>query len=123
MEPACQCQNLRVASMKKAKWPPYLPADVTVADLGDDRLAWLAAEPEIERRSKGSGWSIAGALSGAMGRDVVRDRQAQVRSTYAPAVEAAAARLTPDESSALRRTGTLPDWFFDAVEQQRSSNG
>jgi len=34
-------------------------------------------------------------------------------------VDAVAERLSPGERRALRAEGVLPDWFFDAVEEER----
>ena len=60
---------------------------------------------------------------GGIARDMVRDRQDLLRKTYAPAVDAAAARMTPAEVAALRTAGTLPNWFFDEVERHRAVPG
>jgi hypothetical protein len=40
---------------------------------------------------------------------------------YAFPVDTVAERLSKDEVVALRETGTLPDWFFDAVEAERKA--
>jgi len=42
-------------------------------------------------------------------------------ASYADPVDTAAARLSTDEQTALRDSGTLPDWFFDAVEKERKA--
>jgi hypothetical protein len=36
-------------------------------------------------------------------------------------VDRVAARLSPTEVNALRERGTLPEWFFAAVEQERKA--
>lgn len=112
-----------MASIKKASWPPYLPADVSFRDLSDARLAWLAAEPEVDRRTRGHRWvAFSSVLGGGIARDLVRDRQEVLRTTYAPAVDAAATRMTATEMAALRAGGTLPEWFFDEVERHRGAS-
>jgi hypothetical protein len=40
---------------------------------------------------------------------------------YSVAVDTVAGRLSQDEEMALRESGALPDWFFDAVEQERKA--
>jgi hypothetical protein len=40
---------------------------------------------------------------------------------YAEPVDKVSARLSTDEQTALRDNGTLPDWFFDAVEKERKA--
>ena len=109
---------------KKAPWPPYLPADVNLADLGDARLAYLAARPELERRSRSNGWRVVGALTKrGIPRDIGHERTSDLLEAYAPAIEAAAESLSPADRVTLRRSGTLPDWFFDTVEAQRKAEG
>jgi hypothetical protein len=41
--------------------------------------------------------------------------------SYVIATQAAGSRLSAVELDEVRRTGTLPDWFFDEVEKQRRS--
>ena len=41
---------------------------------------------------------------------------------YTEPVDKVAARLSLDEQTALRGNGTLPDWFFDAVEKERKAD-
>ena len=91
------------------------------------RLAWLAAYPELQRRS--SPWwavplRIATARRGLgtrfaneLGSDARTDRMAN----YAFPVHHVSERLSKDEEAALRESGTLPEWFFDAVEAERRS--
>jgi hypothetical protein len=40
---------------------------------------------------------------------------------YAAPVDTVAARLSMDEQAALRKNGTPPDWFFDAVKKERKA--
>lgn len=101
-------------------WVPNAP-------LTTGRLAWLAAYPELRRRS--SPW-WAGPLRIATARNRVGTRFAnelgsEVRSgrmaSYSLPVDAVAGRLSKDEEVALRESGTLPDWFFDAVDEERKA--
>ena len=56
-------------------------------------------------------------LSHQMSNEAKSDRQ----SDYAYAADRAAARLNQVEEAELRQTGALPDWFFDAVEEERKA--
>jgi len=47
--------------------------------------------------------------------EVVDDRLA----TYSVPVDRVSERLSPTEVATLREHGTLPDWFLDAVEEER----
>jgi hypothetical protein len=42
-------------------------------------------------------------------------------ASYSLAVDTIAGRLSKDEEVALRESGALPDWFFDAVEKERKA--
>ena len=42
-------------------------------------------------------------------------------ASYAVPVDRVAERLNPAEVAALRERGALPDWFFDAVEEERKA--
>jgi hypothetical protein len=108
-------------------------------DLTIGRLAWLAAYPQLHRRS--SPWWAApfrvatasapptarygqtgvpsdrGNIEPELASEALSDRMAR----YAEPVDRVAARLSTDEQTALRDTGTLPDWFFDAVETERKA--
>jgi hypothetical protein len=64
-------------------------------------------------RGRGVGPRFAGELNS----EVKSGRMAR----YAFPVEIVAGRLSKDEEVALRQTGTLPDWFFDAVEAERKA--
>lgn len=95
------------------------------ASLTIGRLAWLAAYPELRRRS--SPWwagplrvvtarkRVGTRLANELGSDVSSGRMA----SYSLPVDAVVGRLSKDEEVVLRETGTLPGWFFDAVEEQR----
>ncbi|HZP51994.1 MAG TPA: hypothetical protein VFB40_12540 [Actinocrinis sp.] len=97
--------------------------------LTTSRLAWLAARPVLLKRSRpwwttllrilGSSGRGRSGVGSAMARDlsseVVDDRLA----TYSVPVDRVSERLSPTEVATLREHGTLPDWFLDAVEEER----
>lgn len=56
-------------------------------------------------------------LADDMASEVVSDRIA----SYSVPIDRVAERLSPAEVAALRERGALPDWFFDAVEQERKA--
>ena len=111
---------------------PRRPRDwVPDQDLTISRLAWLAAFPELHRRAL-PWWRVPFQAAGpvrlthvsgsryapwAGAWPMTSDRMA----SYADPVDTAAARLSTDEQTALRDSGTLPDWFFDAVEKERKA--
>lgn len=89
------------------------------------RLAWLAAYPELRRRSA-PWWAgplrvvtarqqVGTRLANEMGSEVMTGRLV----SYSIPVETVAGRLSHEEELALRAGGTLPAWFFDAVEEER----
>jgi hypothetical protein len=92
------------------------------------RLAWLAAASELQRRS--SPWwavplriatgrkRVGTRFANELGSEARNDRMA----SYAFPVATVAERLSKDEEEALRESGTLPDWFFDAVEKERKAD-
>ena len=106
------------------------------------RLAWIAAKPELQRRAT-PWWAIPlrlffGALSlrtgnrrasvvargGSPGlgeaRQVSEAAMSSRMAAYSVAVDIAAERLTQEEKVKLRELGELPDWFFEAVENERT---
>ena len=113
-------------------------------DLAIGRLAWLAAFPELHRRSL-PWWRVplrsdtAPVEMPAWMRSILHgqpesayspfpvepDDAAEAKTDrmarYAEPVDKVAERLSVDEQAALRDTGTLPDWFFDAVEKERKA--
>lgn len=107
-------------------WIPNQP-------LTTSRLAWLAARPVLVRRSRpwwlvilrvisASNRSPEPSASGArlasdMASEVVTGRMA----SYSVPIDRVAERLSPTEVAALRERGALPEWFFDAVEQERKA--
>ncbi|TYK43240.1 hypothetical protein [Actinomadura decatromicini] len=104
--------------------------------LQDSRLAWEAARPELSRRAT-PWWTVplrilsAGATANALSRSRTRgDTVGDARkisneavsgrlATFAVPVDVVTDRLSPAELKLLRAEGTLPDWFFDAVEEER----
>ena len=103
------------------KWIPNQP-------LTTGRLAWLAARPELLKRSR-PWWTtllrIIGTSRGASGTGsaMARGLSSEINddrlATYSVPVDRVAERLSFAEVAALREHGTLPDWFFDAVEEER----
>lgn len=91
------------------------------------RLAWLAAAPELRKRSS-PWWAVALRIATGMRRsgtrmvtDMVSEERNERMADYAFPVDTVAGRLSKDEEVALRESGTLPDWFFDAVEAERKA--
>lgn len=103
---------------RPSNWMPNQPSTTS-------RLAWLAAYPELQRRSS-PWWGVplrivtgrrlnATGIANQLGSEAKDDRMAD----YAFPVDTVAGRLSEDEEAALRKGGILPDWFFDAVEAER----
>lgn len=112
-------------------------------DVAIGRLAWLAAFPELRRRSspwwavpfrifvaadpvsEGQGVISTNPLRTMRGSRAESEGPEQATSdrlaSYAEPVDKVAARLSTDEQTALRDNGALPDWFFDAVEKERKA--
>ena len=93
-------------------------------DLQTDRLAFLAAQPELLKRPRPF-WSnvlLRLALSvrrgpGSGGR-LDREVEDAHMSAFAGACEVVSQRLSSDEVSALRQSGQLPEWFIPAVLEE-----
>ena len=112
---------------RPSNWVPNQP-------LTTSRLAWLAAQPELERRSS-PWWAVplrilAGVgvdrrmtrSASELGREARGEASSDKLASYAFPVDTVAGRLSPAEQVALRERGTLPDWFFDAVEDERKAD-
>lgn len=106
-------------------------------DLTIGRLAWLAARRELHRRSSpwwtvpfeivravapsGGGASRTGSPGDGGTPDFAAEATSDRMARYADPVDKVSERLSVDEQAALRDNGTLPDWFFDAVEKERKA--
>lgn len=122
--------DIRSRVRGEGAWPVPRRPSMWVANrpLTTGRLAWLAARPELERRSS-PWWAVPLRIITASGRPVGTRFASELRSEvksgrmarYAFPVDTVAGRLSKDEEVALRETGTLPDWFFDAVEAERKA--
>lgn len=105
---------------KAAGWVPNQPLATGV-------LAWRAAYPELRRRSTpwwGTPLRVLSArrqLGTGIAREMSSDATGTRMRAYSIAVDAAAERLDQEETATLRQSGTLPDWFFDAVEEERKA--
>lgn len=108
-------------------WPPG-------ESLTDERLAFLAVEPQLRKLSKPwwlsfvrvftAGESANGimrspgasvALDAARTSGVAQDVRDGRMLAYVVAADVAAQKLSADERRTLRATGELPEWFLDAV--------
>ena len=108
--------------------PKPTPQWVPNKTLATGRLAWIAARPILLRRST-PWWAVPLRILGASssrsrsGPGYARDLSSETTSgrmaSYSVPVDTVAARLSPAEVAALRERGTLPEWFFDAVEEER----
>ncbi|WP_141581532.1 hypothetical protein [Actinomadura sp. WMMA1423] len=109
-------------------WVPNRPVQ-------DSRLAWEAAVPELRRRAN-PWWAVPLRILGAavpMGprhkhvpggptgyaREIGQEASGGRLKQFAIPVDVVSERLSPDERRLLRAEGELPDWFFDAVEEER----
>lgn len=94
------------------------------------RLAWMAARPVLLQGST-PWWALPLRILGASSsrsrsgpgyaRDLSSDATSCRLASYSVPVDTVAARLSPSEVAALRERGTLPEWFFDAVEEERKA--
>jgi hypothetical protein len=105
-----------VAAKRPKAWPPE-------GKLRDDRLVYLAAEPELIRRATPWWMHIARfQVSPRSSREASSSHRSMQRGrmhSYVMATQRAAERLNPMELEAVRRDGVLPDWFYEEVEEQR----
>ncbi|MFF3948890.1 hypothetical protein ACFYYN_29265 [Streptomyces sp. NPDC001902] len=91
----------------------------------DERLCWLIVRDDLRKRTgklRFFGWftvlfsrTPGGA---AMGGDLRREYASDKMTDYAPAVDDAAQKLSPEEREHLRVAGEVPDWFMDDVERR-----
>jgi hypothetical protein len=88
--------------------------------LTDERLAWMAAQAHCEKKSFAPPPGYVLMLIVSLGQ-VARTYRAKAKETlhdYAFAVDDLTRRLTPDERTALRTKGTLPDWFLPTADAE-----
>lgn len=52
-------------------------------------------------------------------REIGQEASSGRLKQFAVPVDVVAERLSPEERKLLRAEGVLPDWFFDAVEEER----
>lgn len=117
-----------VGVARAKNWVPNRPVQ-------DSRLAWEAGVPELRRRAN-PWWAaplriLGGAVplgpnhrhipGGSTGhaREIGQEASSGRLKQFAVPVDVVAERLSPEERKLLRAEGVLPDWFFDAVEEER----
>jgi len=85
----------------------------------DERLAWLAVQPTLRRRSRRSTplTLLATALTLGMSVHRRRRRPTERMAVYSVAVDHVAGFLDDAERAALRADGTVPRWFLSEVER------
>ena len=108
--------------MKKARaWPPP-------GRYRDERLVFLAAEPELRRIARPpwlvllSGFSLSGlSRRRTQPGDLRRDLSSTRMVWLVEACDNVGQTLTPDELAQVRATGVLPGWFIPAVRKEKNS--
>jgi hypothetical protein len=86
----------------------------------DERLAWLAVQPELRRRSNRYGPLSVLAILLTLGliTNLRRRRKpAERMRVYSVAVDHVAGFLDDRERATLRAGGTVPPWFLKEVER------
>jgi hypothetical protein len=103
-------------------WPP-------APSLTDERLAFLAVEPLLRRRSRTKLSLLVRLFEGTRSslvfdetndlppRGAHHELQSERMLDYVVAADLAAQQLNADERKALRASGALPDWFLPRVEE------
>jgi len=90
-----------------------------VVRVRDERLAWLAVQPRLRRRSnRPTPFSLLAAIL-TFGMTLHKRRRKPVdrMAVYSLAVEHVAGFLDDAERAALRADGTVPGWFLSEVER------
>jgi hypothetical protein len=90
-----------------------------VAKVRDERLAWLAVQPRLHRRShRPTLFSMAAAIF-TFGMSLHKRRRGPVdrMAVYSVAVDHVAGFLDDRERATLRAGGTVPPWFLKEVER------
>jgi hypothetical protein len=91
-----------------------------VVRVRDERLAWLAVQPKLRRRSNRHG--PLGVLATLLTLGFIttlrrRRKPAERMSVYSVAVDHVAGFLDDHERATLRTGGTVPRWFLKEVER------
>jgi hypothetical protein len=101
--------------------------------LTDQRLAFLAVRPALEKRSRPAWSKVLGLVTGSgrthvwrdgmpvYGGSVAGDVQSDRMQSYVLAADIVAQRLSEAERIELRKDGALPPWFLPAVEEAYQS--
>ncbi|MGI5181395.1 SanA/YdcF family protein [Dactylosporangium sp. CA-152071] len=90
--------------------------------LRDERVAWLAVQDHLRRRSRRLGpwgWLLTIATLGAWAVLRSQGRGAARMAAYSLAVDHVTGYLDDDERETLRTHGTVPPWFLFEVERAR----
>lgn len=84
----------------------------------DERLAWLAVQPKLRRRSQRptAFTLIAAFFTFGMSLHKHRSRPGDRMAVYSVAVDHVAGFLDDTERATLRADGTVPTWFIGEVE-------
>jgi hypothetical protein len=85
----------------------------------DERLAWLAVEPRLRRRSNRPTVFSLLAMVFTLGMSLHKRRYGPVdrMAVYSVAVDHVAGFLDDAERATLRATGAVPAWFLREVER------
>ncbi len=108
--------NVSRAPRRPPSWPPP-------QRLRDERLAWLAARAEAQRRSRPWWLTVlrlgAGARPSAHGfrRDNANRLGSHRLQCYGSAVDQLSRSLSAAERVTLRATGELPPWFWADLDE------
>ncbi|MEU0555291.1 ElyC/SanA/YdcF family protein [Dactylosporangium sp. NPDC006015] len=90
--------------------------------LRDERVAWLAVQDQLRRRSRRLGpwgWLLTIATLGAWAVLRSQGRGSARMAAYSLAVDHVTGYLDDDERETLRTHGTVPPWFLFEVERAR----
>ena len=89
----------------------------------DERLAWLAVQPKLSRRSNRPTLfgAIAAVLTFGMSLHKRSRRSANRMAVYSVAVDHVAGFLDDAERATLRTDGRVPRWFIGEVERTASA--
>lgn len=107
-----------------------VPGWVVRENIRNERLAWIAAKPRVEKLNR-RWWHTLFAMTRSAGIDEnglhaeASDREAVDERVQRSAfvVDELAARFSPEEREVLRTTGRLPDWFWGAYDAKARGQG